>query len=212
MVGARFIGTFPRVGSVRDGPAAQRGYLVAEGYMVLQWFTAKRDGNRDRDEYQALASDVARRRFGTNRPIGTWKYYETMEEELESGVFDRIPGGALDPETDESTYNGKRWRLARENFWRNPDVPPSTTSSEYQRALAAYQADAIRDEFRWSWRDAQLQKDVYVQTIRSVNRSYKRAASMVSLLGARSSGQRYRRLRQHAHSPLRWRSGCRPPT
>ena len=160
------------------------GYLVAEGYFLLQWRRARKEGDRDSDEFKALAADVARRRFSTTRPLGNWDYYELMEKVLESGVFDRLPGGAVDPETDESTYNGRRWKLARERFWANPDVAPATTSAEYQRALAAYAAEAVRDDYRWSWRDAQLQKDVYAQTILSANRRYQYATSMFGLVVA----------------------------
>ncbi|MBL0172351.1 MAG: hypothetical protein IPP90_16865 [Gemmatimonadaceae bacterium] len=174
----------PGSGQFALGQQRSVAYLVAEGYLVLQAHAAQRDGNRDRDEYRVLASDVARRAFATSRPIGTWEYYESMEKFNESGVFDRAPGGAVDPETDQNTYNGSRWRLARETYWRDPDAAPPTSSPEYQRALAVYTAEAVRDEFRWSWRDAQLQRDVYVQTIRSANRSYQRAVNMLGLVGA----------------------------
>jgi len=107
-----------------------------------------------------------------------------MEERLESGVFDRIPGGAIDPETDPSTYNGSRWLLARETFWVNPSVNPGTSSPEYARALAKYSREAVTDEYRWSWRDAQLQWDVYKQTIRSANRSYLRSVNLAGVVGA----------------------------
>jgi hypothetical protein len=61
-----------------------------------------------------LAADVARKPFGGAQPVGAWEYYEAMEKYLASGVFDRVPGGAVDPETDETTYNGARWLLARQ--------------------------------------------------------------------------------------------------
>ena len=112
----------------------------------------------------------------------TWDYYERLEQYLESGAYDRIPGGPVDPETDPSTYNGARWRLARETYWRDPNVAPATSSAEYQRALAFYQHSAVTDAFRWSWRDAQLQQDVYIQTIRSANRSYQRAVNVLGLV------------------------------
>jgi hypothetical protein len=55
------------------------------------------------------------------------------------------------------------------------------TSAEYQRALDFYRRTAVSDAFRWSWFDATLEQDVYIQTIRSANRSYQRA---VNVLGA----------------------------
>ncbi|MCE2902618.1 MAG: hypothetical protein ACK5XT_02180 [Gemmatimonas sp.] len=157
-------------------------YVVAEGFLVLQYRNAQRDGNRERDAYRTLAADVARRRFGGTRPLGDWDYYESLEQFVESGAFDRVPGGAVDPETDPTTYNGTRWLLARQTFWRDPDAPPLVSSPEYQRALAFYLQSAVREEFRWSWRDEQLAQNVYIETIRSANRSYQRAVNMLGVV------------------------------
>jgi hypothetical protein len=163
----------------------QRGvaYLVAEVYLVLQSMTFRRDWDAGRDEYRSIAADVARRQFGGSLPIGPWEYYEAMEGPLESGVFDKVAGGAVNPETDESTYNGASWLLARQTYWPDPNNPPAETTPEYQRALAQYEKVAIRDDYRWSWRDAQLQQDVYRQTIASTNRSYQRSVSMLGVVG-----------------------------
>ena len=158
--------------------------MVAEGYLILQQVRARRDANRDRDAYRALAFNVARQPFGGERPRGSWDYYESMEKFLESGAYDRIPGGAIDPETDETTYNGARWRLARETYWLTPNVAPAVGSPEYQRALAFYLSRAVPAAYRWSWRDAQLQQDVYAQTIASANRSVQRAVNYMGLIGA----------------------------
>ena len=177
-------GVVPGVGQFAMGQQRSVGYLVAEGYLILQQVRARRDANRDRDAYRALAFEVARQPFGGERPRGSWDYYESMEKYLESGAFDRVPGGALDPETDESTYNGARWLLARQTYWLNPAVAPAVGSPEYQRALAFYQSRAVRAAYQWSWRDAQLERDVYAQTIASANRSGQRAVNYVGLIGA----------------------------
>lgn len=177
-------GVVPGAGQFVMGQQRSIGYLVAEGYLLLQQVRARRDANRDRDAYRALAFDVARRPFGGERPRGSWDYYESMEKFLESGAFDRIPGGAIDPETDVTTYNGARWLLARETYWVNPNVAPAVGSLSYQRALAFYQARAVPAAYQWSWRDAQLQQDVYTQTIASANRSGQRAVNFIGLIGA----------------------------
>lgn len=171
----------PGAGQFAMGQQRSVAYLVAEGYLFVQAMAARRDHNADRDEYRAIAADAARREFGGARPIGTWKYYESMEETRASGAFDLIAGGDVDPETDITTYNGARWRLARENHWQNPDVTPALESPEYQRALAEYLRDAVRDEYRWSWNEG-LQQDLYRQTIASANRSSQRATNFFSLM------------------------------
>lgn len=172
----------PGAGQFALGQQRSVGYVVAEAYLLLQVLTARRDGDRQRDAYRELAASVARRRFGAQPAVGSWDYYESMEKFLESGGFDRIPGGAVDPELDESTFNGARWLLARQIYWRDPRVAPAATSQEYQRALAFYEARAVRDGFQWSWRDAQLEQDVYRQTIAEANRSYQRAVTLTGVL------------------------------
>ena len=174
----------PGSGQFLMGQQRSVAYIVAEAYLVVQALTAQRDGGRSRDEYRALALDVARRGFVGVKPVGPWKYYETMEEYLASGVFSRSAGATVVPETDESTYNGASWLLARQNNWKDPTVAPTVSSPEYQRALAFYVARAIRDEYRWTWRDAQLQQDLYGQTIASANRSYQRALNLGGLVAA----------------------------
>jgi hypothetical protein len=159
-------------------------YVAAEVFLVVQYLAADRDGDRDREAYRQLAADVARRAFGGERPRGSWDYYESMEKYLESGRYNRTPGAALTPETDVATYNGARWLLARQNFWANPNVAPAASSAEYQRALAFYQASAVEDAYRWSWRDSQLQQDLYRQTIRSANRSYQKATNLLGAVAA----------------------------
>jgi len=172
----------PGAGQFVMGQQRSVGYLVAEAYLLLQAVGARRDGNRQREAYRNLAATVARRRFAATPALGDWDYYESMEKFLESGVFDRIPGGSVDPELDEATFNGARWLLARQIYWRNPQQPPPTTSEEYRRALAFYEARAVREPFRWSWRDAQLEQDVYRQTITESNRSYQRAVTMTGIV------------------------------
>lgn len=174
----------PGAGQFALGQQRSVAYAVTEAFLIVQAIAARRDGVRARDEYRSIAADVARRPFGGSLPVGPWDYYESMEKFLESGVFDRFPGGAIDPETDTMTFNGKSWLRARETEWADPDVAPPATSVEYQKALTRYTNRAVRDEYRWSWRDAQLQQDVYVQSIASANRSYQRATNMLSVIGA----------------------------
>ncbi len=162
----------------------QRGvvYAAAEGYLVLQAIRSNRDAARERDAYREIARSVARAAFGGSRPDGDWPYYERMKSSLESGQFNRTPGNGFTPEHDASTFNGSIWQLARETFWRDPETAPATTSPEYQRAIAFYQRRAATDEFRWSWRDAQLEQDVYRQTIVRANEASRRTKQVVGLL------------------------------
>jgi hypothetical protein len=164
----------------------QRGvaYVVAEAYLLVQAVGAQRDVTKGVRNYQSVAADAARRAFGGSLPAGPWSYYEDLEKFDASGMYDVVPGGVVDPETDTTTFNGRSWRLARETFWRDPDIAPAVSSEQYQKALAFYSARAWGDEFRWSWRDAQLQKDVYRGAIAAANRSNQRKTNLLAVVGA----------------------------
>ncbi|BAH38617.1 hypothetical protein GAU_1575 [Gemmatimonas aurantiaca T-27] len=177
-------GVVPGAGQFVLKQQRSAAYAVAEAYLLIQYLGSRRDGNRERDNYRQLAADVARRQFGGSLPVGPWKYYETMESYLESGVYNRTPGQALTPEMDETTYNGNRWRLARDTYWRDPNVEPARSSAEYQRAIEFYEQNAIHDAYRWSWRDARLEQDTYREVIDNANRSYQRGVNYAGVLVA----------------------------
>ena len=105
-----------------------------------------------------------------------------MEQFVESGAFDLDPNGSLLPETDTTTFNGFTWRLARSTFWENPDAPPPIDSEAYQRAIEFYQERAVRDEFRWSWQNAQLEQDLFRQTIERSNSAFRRTSQYLGVL------------------------------
>lgn len=158
-------------------------YLAVEGFVWLQYFKDMRDWRQQRAAYRNLAAGVARGPFTANPPVGTWAYYEEMEHYLESGVYS-ANGSTTDvsPEPDESTYNGAMWRLARSTFWSDPAHPPAAGSAEYQRALDFYKSRAIRPEYRWSWRNAQLELDLYRWRINKANDAVRRATSDLGIV------------------------------
>lgn len=157
-------------------------YLATEGYLWVQFASQHRDGGRQRERYQAIARDVARTRFGGPTPDGVWDYYELMEKFQESGAFNLGSGTAVLPETDVSTYNGQAWMLARLTYWSDPDVPPPVGSREYQAALDFYTGRAIRPEFRWSWKNAQLEQDEYRRTISRSNEAFRRSVTDLGMI------------------------------
>ena len=150
-------------------------YMAVEGYFWLRYFADRREARREREAYRQLANDVARAFYSDAKPVGDFEYYERMEQYIESGVYDVIPGGTLQPETDTTTFNGSVWLLARRTYWTNPELPPDPGSEAYLRAEALYQDRAIAPEFRWSWRDAQLEQDLYRRTISRSNEAFRRS-------------------------------------
>ncbi len=163
----------------------QRGvaYLALEAFVWLQYFKDQRDWRQQRAAYRDLAARVARSPFTSSTPVGDWTYYESMEHYLESGVYS-ISGSSTDvqPETNEATFNGAMWLLARSNYWADPAVAPPVNSPQYQSALRFYESRAVRPEYRWSWRNAQLEQDLYRRTINKANDAVRRATSDLGII------------------------------
>jgi hypothetical protein len=105
-----------------------------------------------------------------------------MEMFAASGAFDAVPGGDINPETDESTYNGSLWLLARQTYWRDPANAPPPGSAEYQAAVTFYGTRAVRDEFRWSWLGAPEPFQKYRAAISASNSAFKNAEQTASLI------------------------------
>jgi hypothetical protein len=157
-------------------------YLALEAYAWLKYASDSREGARQRAEYRRLARTVARAQFATSTPNGNWEYYERMEHYTESGVYDAIPGGALQPEPDTTTFNGSVWLLARETYWEDPNTPPDPGSTAYTNALVFYSQRAVTPNYRWSWRDAQLEQDLFRRTIARSNDFYRQAAQDLAVV------------------------------
>jgi hypothetical protein len=157
-------------------------YLALEVWAWLQYFDVKREGSRRRREYQSLARDVARSGYPGPYPVGDFEYYEHMLKNAESGDYDLLPGGDIDPETDTTTYNGQRWLDARRLFWEDPNNAPPPGSQPFVSALEFYEVNAITPEYRWSWRSAKVEYDVFRRTIVRSNVAYKRSVEYLGVI------------------------------
>jgi hypothetical protein len=156
--------------------------MAVESFGWIRYSRHRADGRRSREGYLALAADVARSVFVENPPLGNFEYYERMEEFIESGVFDMSDDPDLQPDMDESTYNGSLWRRARETFWDDPSVQPPTSSSAYIRSIQYYRDRAVTAEYRWSWRNSQLEQDLYRRTIAGSNRAFRRSVADLGVI------------------------------
>lgn len=156
-------------------------YLAAETFLLIQYLSMREDAREFRSEYQRLAQ-VARSFFTDEFPVGDFEYYERMEQFVASGAYDLSLDGTLAPETDTTTFNGFTWRLARRTYWEDPDVEPPRDSESYQRAVDFYQERAVRDEFRWSWQNAQLEQDLFRQTIQRSNSAFRRTSQYLAVV------------------------------
>lgn len=172
----------PGAGQTLLGSRRAFAYAAAEVAGLVAYSLQHGDGARQRDRYRELSRSIARLPFDPAGPTGDWDYYERMEKFAASGAFDRIPGGTIEPETDETTYNGSMWLLARQTYWRDPTQPPPLASSEYAAALAFYQKRAVPDEMRWSWLGSPEGLQQYKRAIARSNSSFKRAEQTAGLV------------------------------
>jgi hypothetical protein len=163
----------PGAGQLVLGQERFAGYMAVESYGWIRYLRHRADGRRSRESYRTLAAQVARSVFVEDPPLGAFEYYERMEQFIESGVFDMSDDPDLQPDMDESTYNGSLWRRARETFWDDPGMQPAPTSNAYIRSVQYYRDRAVTDEYRWSWRNSQLEQDLYRRTIAGSNRAFR---------------------------------------
>jgi hypothetical protein len=158
-------------------------YLAAEVWFVARTLAWSRQGRQLRSQFQTLAFEVARQPFTAARVDGSWDYYETLGHFAESGAYNTstAPGGFA-PETDTLTFNGAMWLLARRNYFENPDSIPPPSDPRYQSAVAFYRQRAFGDAFRWSWKDARLEMDVYRQAIHDSDNAYRAATNYLGAI------------------------------
>ncbi|MES2176502.1 MAG: hypothetical protein V4550_01455 [Gemmatimonadota bacterium] len=159
----------PGLGQARQGNDRFVGYLATEGYLLLQYVRNIREREDNARTYRAIARDVARRSFPGTHPDTVWQYYEKMEKYLESGAYSLTSSAPTVPQTDLNTYNGEVWRKARLTYGISLDDQNPTGAPLYSSALDYYETFAITQPYGWSWNNAQLERDLFRQSIHRVN-------------------------------------------
>lgn len=147
-------------------------YAAIEAITWFAYFKDQRDQTHQEAAFKDIARRVARAHFSATLPDSSWSYYEAMRDYLESGVYSETDVGPVVPETDTTTYNGFKWLIELR------------THGSAAEALSAYERDAIRPEYRWSWRNAQLQYDLYARTTEKRNSAFHNSARDLMILGA----------------------------
>lgn len=172
----------PGAGQVSLGQDRALAYFAVEAYGWLRYASDIREARRQRAGYRDLAARVARANLSEARPPGDFEYYERMEHYVESGVFDASAEEGVQPETNPESYNGFIWLRARTTFWEDPTSPPPVGSDAFVAAMDYYAGRAIKPEFRWSWRNAQLEQDLFRQTISRSNEAFRRSIQDLGVL------------------------------
>ncbi len=172
----------PGAGQLLGGQDRGAVYLIAEAFFLARFVAEQREGTREEARYKDLAFQVARKPFNPTVRDTAFTYFEEMAKFIESGPFDTDPGPALVPPLDEKTFNGWVWKLARQTFFSDPDSIPSPESIEYQRAVEFYRRRAVGPDFRWSWRGAALEHDLFRVTIRASDQAFRSATQYLGLV------------------------------
>ena len=147
-------------------------YTAAE--VVGWWRFSKSTHEQSQQEaaFRGIARTVARSHFSSAPPDGDWTYYESMRDFLESGAYSLSNNGTVIPETDATTFNG--------HLWQQLLATNATTGA----ALAAYELQAIKPDFQWSWRNAQLQYDQFIRTTDKRNDAHAAAVQDLIFIAA----------------------------
>ncbi len=157
-------------------------YLAAEVFLLNRYFSSRSDGNRERDRFRDLAFTIARAAFQPTIRDTVFEYFEQVGKFVASGPFDMDPGPGFAPPTDAETFNGQIWTLAQQTFFADPDNPPGPESEEFLRALEFYRNRAVGPNFSWSWEDADLERDLFQQSIRDSDAAFRRATQQLGLV------------------------------
>lgn len=141
----------PGAGQAALGVGRWVVYPLLEAAFWTLHLEAASDVRRLSTAYRDLAWEEARVPTDPGpRQDGSWGYYETMSQFITSGAYDLEPGTrGLQPEVDESTYNGSVWSLAQGLFLPPDGAGPGTEA--YERALDYYREGAAGPAFLWSW-------------------------------------------------------------
>ena len=151
-------------------------FIAYAAVEVLSWWQYIKDSQEQNQQealFKELARGAARSHFSTTLPDGGWSYYEQMRDWKESGRYSQTDNGPVVPETNDSTFNGTRWRLAQATHINDP-----------AGALAEYERLAIKPEFRWSWRNAGLQYDIFKRTTENRNDAYHAGVTDLAVIAA----------------------------
>jgi hypothetical protein len=171
----------PGAGQLMRGEDRGAIYFIAEAFLLQRFISLWTASHREEDRYRELAIKIARAPFAPTLRDTVFEYFEQMGRYVESGPFDTDPGSRLVPPTDESTYNGAIWGLARRTYFSGTTTPPDT-SVTYQSALAFYRRRAIGPGFQWSWQSLPAEQDLFRQTIKQGDDNFRQATRQLGLL------------------------------
>ncbi len=172
----------PGSGQVLAGRKRGLAYVAAEAVLLTWHLRSAAIGRRERNGYRDLAFNVARGPFMPAVRDTAFEYFEHMADFVSSGPFDLDPGQALVPPTDETTFNGSVWALARRTFFVDMANPPPVGSAAHLRALAFYRARAVGPNFTWSWETDIAAKEAFGRGITASDDAFRRGTILLGFV------------------------------
>ena len=139
-------------------------FAAIEAWAWISYANQKSRGRSLEQRYRNLAWDVARRVCGCVRRDTAFAYYEAMKDFNESGRFDIDEGiDGIQPDTNQTAYNGSQWQRAKELYMGGQELPPGT--AQHDSAIAYYRRNAVPTNYRWTWLDSPLEQDAFGRLI-----------------------------------------------
>jgi hypothetical protein len=172
----------PGAGQWLQGNRRWVPYLALEAWSWMRFLERRQESRELAGRYRDLAWQVARRVSLGERRDTMFEYYESLAEYRSSGVWDREPGlDGLQPELDETTFNGQLWALARGLYFpADQDFPPG--SPQYEAALAYYRQRAVPQSYAWDWGLSGLERSVFVNLITDSDDAYRDGTRMLGVI------------------------------
>jgi hypothetical protein len=172
----------PGSAQFRAGADRWVAYVLVEAWSWLRFRHERSEGRELERRYKDLAWAVAR--LGTGpRVDGDWEYYEALGKYASSGGYDVDPARpGIQPETDETTYNGSVWALARAIHFPAGVDSLGEEAPEYRSALEYYRRRAAPDAFAWSWGENPEEWKRYGRLIRRSDEAYRSATRVLGVI------------------------------
>ena len=126
----------------------------------------RNDRPRSMRTFKDLARRVARAHLSPSGPDGDWTYYEMMRDFLESGQYSK-----------SDTRPGAGGRYRRRSTAIN-GCSRSRTNPDSASAIVRYEQRAYKPDMLWSWRNAQLQYDLFKRATETRNDAHYAAAQL----------------------------------
>lgn len=171
----------PGAGQHVLGQRRKWAYLAVEtvGWIV---YADRRSAAHDlRSRYRDFAWTEARLQ-AMERIDGGFDYYETMSKWQRSGLFDADPATpSVQPESDESTYNGTIWARAEQLYLQGGTGVPET-DARYQSALQYYSERAYSTEFLWDWTGTGTAQQEFGALIRASDDRFRQATNALGFV------------------------------